>query len=290
MTVSTPGTRVAVIGLGGMGGGMAYRLVEEGFDVTVHNRTASKAAELAEAGATVADTAADAVKGVDVVLISLSDEAAVEDVLFGQVVTALEPGTLVLNTSTVSSSYARTALARLAAARVRPVEACVVGNPPMARSGGLRIFAAGDQENVDAARPILDVLGQQVLYLGAPGTASAMKLAFNLLLAAQTVAMAEAVNFGVAAGLDRDMLIEAMANSGFSSPVLSFRSEFMRTQVYEPAAFRATLMEKDLRLMATDAAELQLALPITDSLARRYAAVVAAGHGDRDAAIVIDSP
>ena len=69
----------------------------------------------------------------------------------------------------------------------------MVGNPPMARSGGLRVFAAGDEENVDAARPILDVLGQQVLYLGAPGTAAALELAFNLLLAAPTGRIADAV-------------------------------------------------------------------------------------------------
>lgn len=290
MTAPTRTLRVAVIGLGGMGGGMAHRLVEEGFAVAVHNRTASRAAPLGDAGAAVAATAAEAVAGAEVVLLSLADEAAVTDVLFDQLLPVLAPGTLVLNTSTVSSRYARTAMARLAAAGLRPVEACVVGNPQMARGGSLRVFAAGAEDDVDAARTVLDAIGQQVLYLGAPGTASAMKLAFNLLLAAQTVAFAEAVNFGVAAGLDRDQLIEAIADSGFSSPVLSFRSQFMRTRTYRPAAFRASLMEKDLRLMASDAGDLGLSLPATDCLAQRYAGVVDAGHGDSDAAIVIDAP
>jgi 3-hydroxyisobutyrate dehydrogenase-like beta-hydroxyacid dehydrogenase len=289
MSAPTRTAQLAFVGLGGMGAGMAHRLLDEGFELKVHNRTVRRAEPLAEAGATLAASAADAAAGADVVVLSLADEPAVEQVLFEQVLPVLAPGALVLNTSTVSPSYARSSAERLATAGVRPVEACVVGNPPMARSGQLRIFASGSREDVDAALFVLDVLGQQVLHIGAPGTASAMKLAFNLLLGAQTVALAEAVAFGVRAGLDRDLLISGIAESGFSSPVLAFRAEFMRSREYTPAAFRTSLMEKDLRSLLTDATGLGLSLPVTASVTERFAELIAAGDGDKDAAVVIES-
>jgi 3-hydroxyisobutyrate dehydrogenase-like beta-hydroxyacid dehydrogenase len=280
--------RLAFIGLGGMGGGMAARLAESGFTLTVHNRTAAKAEPLREVGASVARTPESAVEGAGIVLLSLSDEAAVDGVLFDRVLPRLAAGTYVIDTSTVSPSYARRAASRLADRGVRRVEACVVGNPPMARSGALRVFTAGEPSDVDAVRPVLDALGREVHHLGAPGAASALKLALNMMLGAQTAALAEAVAFGLDAGLDRDLLITAITDSGFSSPVLSFRAEFMRTRRYEPAAFRTRLMEKDLRLVLGDIAG-RTGLPVTAAVADRFAVAVANGDGDRDAAVVVES-
>lgn len=283
-----PGTRLAFIGLGGMGAGMALRLLGSGFPVVVHNRTASRTEPVAAAGAVTAGSPSAAVAGVEVVLLSLADEAAVEEVLFGQVVPALPAGTLVVDTSTVSPGYARAAARRLAERGLRRVEACVIGNPQMARAGELRVLAAGAEEDVDAVQPVLDALGQQVRYLGPPGAAATMKLAFNLLLGAQTVALAEAVGFGVSAGLDRDLLLTAIANSGFSSPVLSFRAEFMQRRTYQPPAFRTSLMHKDLRLALDEADAAGVRLPVARSAADRFADLIATGHGDDDAAAVIE--
>src|SRR3954470_1441077 len=100
---------LAFIGLGNMGGGMAMRLVERGFRVTVHNRTRVKAEPVCAAGALLAPSAAAAAAGADVVLVSLSDDDAVEQVVFGELATALRPGTVVIDTSTVSPDYAREA-------------------------------------------------------------------------------------------------------------------------------------------------------------------------------------
>lgn len=281
-------TQLAVIGLGNMGAGMARRLVDAGFAVTVHNRTRAKAEPLVAAGAVFADSPSDAAKGQSAILLSLSDEAAVDEVLFGQVAPQLEPGSVVIDTSTVSPDYARSAAVRLAGQGLKRVEACVVGNPLQARQGALRVFVAGEQQDIARVRDVLDTIGSEVVPLGAPGTAATMKLIFNLLLGAQVASLAEAVGYGVKAGLDRERLITAIADSGFSSAVMRFRAELMRTGTYEPAFFRARLMDKDLRLALADAAESGMSLPVLDTVRAAFAVVVEAGDGDKDASVVVD--
>jgi 3-hydroxyisobutyrate dehydrogenase-like beta-hydroxyacid dehydrogenase len=287
MNGNTP-MSVAVIGLGGMGSGMARALLSAGHPVTVFNRTRSKAEPLVEAGATLADTAAKAVPGADVVLLSLADEPAVEQVLFGQLLDQLRTNQRVVDTSTVSPEFARSAQRRLAAHDLHRVEACVVGNPPMAAAGALRVFAAGDPADVAAVRPVLDTIGQSVVHLGDTGRASSLKLAFNLLLGVQTAGLAEAVVLAEAQGLDRTMFLDAVDGSGWRSPVLSFRARYMRDRDYHPAGFRAALMHKDLLLAQTEAASFGFALPVTERAGARFEAAVLAGRGDEDAAVVVD--
>ncbi|MEV0381393.1 NAD(P)-dependent oxidoreductase [Nonomuraea sp. NPDC050643] len=279
---------VAVFGLGSMGSGMAMRLVESGYRVTVWNRTAERAKPLAETGARVAAGVREAAAGAEVLLLSLADENAVEEVLFGQALATVRPGTLVVDTSTVSPAYARRAAERVAGAGSRRVEACVLGNPLQARRGELRVLAAGADEDVVRAKPLLETLGHDVYELGPAGRAAAMKLAFNLLLGAQLASLAEAVSYGESAGLDRDMLLSAIAESGFSSRVMSFRAALMREGRFTPAAFRSRLMAKDLRLVLAEAAEANLDLPVTERAAGQFAALVGRGAGDRDAAAVCE--
>ncbi|MEU1231259.1 NAD(P)-dependent oxidoreductase [Streptomyces sp. NPDC005828] len=281
-------TTLAFIGLGSMGGGMAHRLLGSGYRLTVHNRTADKAAPLLAQGAVAAGSPAEAVAGVRTVLLSLSDEAAVEKVLFGEVVPALEPGSTVIDTSTVSPEYARRSATRLAEAGLRRVEACVVGNPLQAREGLLRVFVSGDDADIEAVRPVLETIGSEVVPLGAPGAAATAKLILNLLLGAQVAALAEAVTYGQRAGLDRDRLLATIAGTGFSSEVMRFRAELMRKSSYRPAFFRSALMEKDLRLAVTDAARTGVAMPVLDTVRARFATVVEAGDGDHDAAVLIE--
>ncbi len=269
-----------------MGAGMAHSLLDAGFELTVHNRTASRAAPLAEAGAHVAGSAAGAAADRDTVVLSLSDEAAVDEVLFGQVLPVLRPGATVVDTSTVSPRYARDSARRLGAAGVRRVEACVVGNPLQARQGALRVFAAGEEQDIEAVRDLLEAIGTEVVTVGAPGTAATVKLVLNLLLGAQVAALAEAVAYGVRAGLDRDQLLASVAGSGFSSAVLRFRAELMRKDSYEPAFFRSALMEKDLRLAVSDGADLGVPMPVLERVRGRFEDVVRAGDGDKDAAVL----
>ncbi|HEY8985342.1 MAG TPA: NAD(P)-dependent oxidoreductase [Streptomyces sp.] len=281
-------TELAFIGLGNMGGAMAHRLLEQGHRLTVFNRTAAKTAPLVAAGALQAKSPEQAAEGHRIVVLSLSDEQAVDDVLFTRVTPTLKPGSLVIDTSTVSPGYARRAAERLAAEGLRRVEACVVGNPLQAREGALRVYVSGDPDDFTEVRPLLDAIGSQVLHLGAPGTATSMKLVLNLLLGAQVASMAEAIAYGVASGLDRDQLITSIAESGFSSVVMKFRAALMKGSRYEPAFFRADLMAKDVRIATEAAHTAGLTLPVLDTVLDRFTAVVAAGDGAKDAAVIAE--
>lgn len=284
-----PTIPLALLGTGNMGAAMAARLLDLGFRVTVHNRTAERTAGLAAAGASVAPTAAAAAAGAAVVLVSLSDDAAVEHVVFGELEGALTPGQFLVDTSTLSPGYARSSDRRLSVAGVRRVEACVVGNPHQARHGYLRVFAGGSADDVDAVREVLAALGHQVVHVGGAGQGCVVKLVFNLLLGAQIASLAEAVGYGTAAGLDRDWLLSVIASSGFSSKVMAFRAEVMRERQYEPPGFRADLMLKDLRVALDDAVDVGVRPSVLGEVRNLYAAVVASGDGARDAAVVAET-
>ncbi|WP_410618182.1 NAD(P)-dependent oxidoreductase [Amycolatopsis sp. cmx-8-4] len=280
--------RIGVIGLGMMGGGMARALLTAGFEVTAHNRTAAKAAPLAEAGARIAASPAEAAADADVVLLSLADEAAVTQVVFDGLAPQLRPGLTIVDTSTVSPAFAQEITERLDALGVRRVEACVIGNPKMAATGELRVFVAGERAWADDVSGVLSALGRDVRYLGGPGSAGVLKLAFNLLLGVQTAGLAEAVALAESMGMERDLLLDAFDNSGWRSPVLAFRADFMRRRSYRPAAFRTTLMHKDLRLATTEAERHGAALPLTSRAAERFEELLDAGRGDDDAAAVVE--
>ncbi|MFJ2608282.1 NAD(P)-dependent oxidoreductase [Streptomyces sp. NPDC087425] len=279
--------RTAVIGLGAMGQGMAHRLVASGFPTVVFNRSPGRADDVVAAGAIGAGSAAEAAADRDVVLLSLSDEDAVEDVLGRQgVLAAMREGATLLDTSAVSGDFARDLHGRCAARGVRRVETAVLGNPLQARGGELRVFTAGDPADVDRVTGVLAALGTTRVHWGGPGAAAAAKLAFNLVLAAQVAGLAEAVSVGADAGLDRELLLAAIAQSGFSSPVLRFRAELMRERRYQPAFFRTRLMEKDLRLaLGAGRPDTYRVLEATRSL---FAAATLAGFADQDAASVIE--
>ncbi|WP_326957054.1 NAD(P)-dependent oxidoreductase [Amycolatopsis sp. NBC_01286] len=280
--------RIGVIGLGMMGGGMARALLAAGFEVTAYNRTAAKAAPLAAAGARIAASPAEAAADVDVVLLSLADEAAVTQVVFDGLATQLRPGLTIVDTSTVSPAFAEEITERLDALGVRRVEACVIGNPKMAATGELRVFVAGERAWADDVSGVLSALGRDVRYLGGPGSAGVLKLAFNLLLGVQTAGLAEAVALAESMGMERDLLLDAFDNSGWRSPVLAFRADFMRRRSYRPAAFRTTLMHKDLRLATAEAERHGAALPLTSKAAERFEELLDAGRGDDDAAAVVE--
>ncbi len=280
---------VACLGQGGMGGGLARRLCDLGWAPTVWNRTPRRTEAFAGVASRIATNPADAVTGMDAVLVSLADEAAVEAVVFGRdgVTGALKPGAVLIDTSTVTPAFSRGVTARLAEIGIGRVEANVIANPAQARSGDARVFAAGDPDTVDRVRDVLVALGRQLVELGPTGRASTMKLVLNSLLGAQLVSLAEAVSYGERAGLDRDLLLRTIADSAFSSLVMSYRCGVMREERYDRPTFRAELMEKDLRFAVDDARGYDLGLPVIAAADQRYRALVESGHGALDAAAIL---
>jgi 3-hydroxyisobutyrate dehydrogenase len=281
--------RIAFIGLGNMGGGMAARLAEDGYDLAVYNRTKEKAAEVAELGATVVDTPAQAAAGAEVVMISLANQDVVNGVLYGDdgVFGALPAGGYILDMSTVPPDFSRETAEKAGAAGYHALDSCVLGAPFHARSGDLRVMVGGEQSDYDALQDVFATIGKQVVLMGGHGMGATMKLVHNMLMGVQMPALAEAVVFGERAGLKREQILEMIAGTGYSSPVMTFRCPMIAERRFEPPLFRLSLMRKDMMLVLEQCHALGVPMPVSESA---YAALTAAqqqGLGELDVAAII---
>lgn len=284
-----PGGRLGVLGLGTMGAGMAHRLLDLGRDLVVYNRTRARAEPLRERGAAVARTPAELGARADTVVVSLADQAAVDEVLFGPegLVAELPAGGLVVDTSTVDPAFAEALAARIAASGRYALDARVLGNGGHARAGELRLLVGGPAEVVERVRPLLDSMAKEVVHLGDSGRGATAKLVLNMLMGIEMQALAEAVVFAVRAGLPREVALRMISRSGFSSPVMSFKAGVMERAAYDRADFRLDLMLKDMTLVADQAERLGLRLDAAAASRAALAAASAGGLGRLDCAAVL---
>lgn len=281
--------KIAFIGLGAMGGGMAARLLESGAHVTVYNRTRAKGEELAEKGAVLADTPAEAATGAEVVFLSLATSEVVETLLFGEngVVESLPKGAVVADMSTVAPAFAVGLRDRLAKTGHRALDACVLGNAQHARDGELRFMIGGAEEDVATVTPVLSSLAKEIVHLGESGKGATAKLALNLLMGVEMQALAEAVVFGEKAGLDRGTLIRLISASGYSAPVMKFKAGVMARRAFENPDFRLKLMRKDLGLVLAETQRLGVPMPVTAASHDWLTNARNQGLGEHDCAAVI---
>jgi 3-hydroxyisobutyrate dehydrogenase len=281
--------KIAFIGLGAMGGGMASRLLDSGAHVTVYNRTRAKGEELATRGAVLADTPAEAAAGAEVVFLSLATSEVVETLLFGPggVVETLPKGALVADMSTVAPDFAVALHSRLASTGHRGLDACVLGNAQHAKDGELRFMIGGTAEDVAAIRPVIAHLSKEIVHLGESGKGATAKLALNLLMGVEMQALAEAVVFGEKAGLDRSTLIRLIAASGYSAPVMKFKAGVMARRAFENPDFRLKLMRKDLGLVLAETQRLGVPMPATAASHDWLTNAKNQGLGEHDCASII---
>jgi len=283
--------RLGFIGMGGMGSRMAGRLLAAGYDLTIYNRARERTELLEQRGARVAGTPAELALGVDIVLSSVADNAAVENVMSGSdgALAAARPGTIFIEMSTVSPAVSR----RLDEAGRRKglsvLDAPVSGTTSVAEQGQLIIFVGGDQAVYDRCKPILDVLGKTSFYMGSAGSGATMKLCANTMLGLGMEALAEAVTLGLKAGLRRERLLEALGGTAVVSPSQRSKLENVLKGEYPPA-FPLRLMHKDFKLILATAEDLSAAMPTTAAAERVYAFEVArqsaAGHDEDFSSVV----
>ncbi|MEA2315272.1 MAG: 3-hydroxyisobutyrate dehydrogenase [Solirubrobacteraceae bacterium] len=281
--------RIAFIGLGNMGGGMAERLAESGHPIAVYNRTREKTSEAERLGARVAESPADATRDADVVMLSLANQDAVRDMLHGEngVFGSLPKGGYVVDMSTVPPEFCVETAAEAAEAGYKALEACVYGAPFHARSGELRVMVGGEQADFEAISPILSTIGKQVTLMGSNGMGATMKIVLNMLMGIQMPALAEAVVFGERAGLERQQILEAINGTGYSSPVMDLRCPMMAERRFMPPMFRLGLMRKDMMLVLERCQQLGVPMPVAESAYAMLTAASAQGLGDLDVAAIL---
>ncbi|MEV5325526.1 2-hydroxy-3-oxopropionate reductase [Nonomuraea fastidiosa] len=276
-------TAIAFIGLGIMGSPMAVHLVNAGHDVTGYNRTPAKARPLAEAGGRVAESVAQAVTGAEVVAIMVPDSPDVQNVLRGDdgVFAHAAPGTLIIDFSTIRPDVTRELAEEAGRRGLRYLDAPVSGGEAGARNATLSIMVGGDAEAFEAAKPIFDVVGKTVVHVGPSGAGQTVKAANQLMVAAHIEALAEAVVFLRAYGVDLEAALEVLGGGLAGSAVLAQKRKNMVERTFEPG-FRIELHHKDLGIVTSAAREAGVVLPLGALVAQLVAAADANGDGGLD--------
>lgn len=281
--------RVAFIGLGGMGIEMAARLIDAGHQVTVWNRTPSRAEPLVASGARLVGSPADAARDAECIVTMLADDAAVEAVTLGTdgILAAMTPGALHISMSTISPDCAGRLTAAHRGQGSEYLSAPVFGRPDAAARGALFVVAAGSASSLDRALPIFAAVGQRHFVVGdEPRQANVMKLAGNFMIMAATEAMGEAMAVAGSAGVDADAVLEVLTGTLFDTPVYRNYGAMVVKRQFRPAGFTATLGIKDMDLFDESARAGGVPAPLLSIVRDRLKTVVARHGADADWAAV----
>jgi len=276
-------TNIAFIGLGIMGSPMAVHLAQAGHQVVGYNRTPEKTVPLVEAGGRAAESIGDAVRGAEVVCVMVPDSPDVLDVLTGEdgVFDNANPGTLVIDFSSIRPDVTIQLAEQADGKGIRLVDAPVSGGEAGAVNAALSIMVGGQEDDFEAAKPYLDVVGKTVVHVGPSGAGQTVKAANQLIVAANIQALAEAVVFLEAYGVDTNAALEVLGGGLAGSKVLDQKKQNMLGHTFEPG-FRIALHHKDLGIVTTAAREAGVVIALGSLVAQLMASALANGDGGLD--------
>ena len=283
MTTTRP--NVAFAGLGRMGRPIARQLIDAGFAVTVFNRTSSVTdAFTAETGATSVDTSRSLGESCSVVVTMLSDGPALLDLLGGDdgLVAGLSAGDIVIDMGTSGVEHTNAARRRLAGVGAHLVEAPVSGSVAAAQSRTLLIMAAGEEQPLASAMPVLRGIADRVIEVGGPGAGAAMKLAVNAVLFAINQSIAESLVLAERAGIERSVAYEVFASSAAAAPIVHYRRPVFEHPESAAVTFPIDLAIKDLGLVLALGSDVRARLPQAEANLAAMQAAAAAGLGAAD--------
>src|SRR5712664_1408879 len=276
---------VGLIGLGRMGAGIAKSLLRAGHRVTVFNRTRERAEVLRKDGAAVAGSVAEACRG-DAVLTMLADDAAVEEVVFGEsgVLKSLARGRVHISLSTISVALSDRLAAEHARAGQEFIAAPVFGRPEAAE---VAIVAAGPKAEIERCKPLWDAMGQKLFVVGEQQSkANVVKLTGNFLIATVLESLGEAMAFARKSGVDAAALLDFLTSTLFTAPVYKTYGGLIVEGKHDQVGFALPLGLKDVRLVLQAADARAVPMPIASVLRDRFLTALARGHEHSDWSII----
>lgn len=280
--------RIAFIGLGNMGGGMAANLAAKGHDVRAFDLSTDALDRAVAAGCQAAASAAEAVAGADAVVTMLPAGRHVEQVYEGDVFAHAAPGALLLDCSTIDVDTARRVAAAAAARGLAAVDAPVSGGIAAAAGGTLTFMVGGADDAFARAEPILSAMGKAVIHAGGNGAGQAAKICNNMLLGASMVATCETFNLANKLGLDAQTFFDIASRASGQCwsmtsycPVPGVGPETPADHDYQ-GGFATALMLKDLRLAMEAAGSVSADVPMGEKAAELYQKFADDGEGGRD--------
>jgi 3-hydroxyisobutyrate dehydrogenase len=274
---------IGFIGLGLMGRPMAANLLKAGFSVTVWNRTAARTGPLVAQGAKTAATPQEAASAADVLITIVSDPPALEQVLFGAqgALAGLRPGSVLIDSSTVSPALERRVAAACAERGCEFLEAPVTGGTWGAEKGELVFMVGGPAATLSRVEPVLSAMGKRWFHIGPHGAGQTIKLAMNMLFALEVDALSEALHLAMAGGVKGEMFVEVMQSSMGRSPLLDVKAPMLLKGEYPPS-FPLRLLHKDLTLALDLARQLGVPLPAGTAAHQAYDSVLRDAKEDVD--------
>ena len=291
--------RVAVLGLGLMGSGMAGRVLTAGFPLAVYNRNLEKTAPFAKAGAFVARTPREAAARADVIISMLADDVASRAVWLGHAddkagkkndgaLAGAAPGTWLIESGTVSVGWIQELAAAAKKHECELLDAPVTGSKPQAASGELLFLVGGSSEALAAVRPVLSVMSRDIIHLGPIGSGAVLKLINNFLCGVQAASLAEAMSLLSASGLDREKSVAVLTGGAPGSPLVKLLTARAASGDFSPN-FVLRLMAKDLTYAREEAERRGLTMQTAAAASAVFQQAIATGYGDKDFSAVIEA-
>ncbi|AZR94178.1 3-hydroxyisobutyrate dehydrogenase [Bordetella trematum] len=286
---------IAFIGLGNMGAPMALNLVKAGHALTVFDLSPNAVRQLTDAGARAAGSAADAVKGADIVITMLPASKHVEGVYLEQdLLGQIGAGTLVIDCSTIAPDSARKVAQAAQARGLEMIDAPVSGGTGGAAAGTLTFIVGGPQAALERARPVLEKMGKNIFHAGDAGAGQVAKICNNMLLGILMAGTAEALALGVANGLDPKVLSDIVAKSSGRNWATELYNPWPGVMEHAPASkgyaggFGVDLMLKDLGLAAESALSSRSAIPLGELARNLYSLHSNGGSGGLDFSSIVN--
>ena len=282
--------RVAILGLGTMGSGMAGRLLAAGFPLTVYNRNRERAKPFTDAGAFLAGSPGEGAARSEIVISMVADDTASREVWLGEngALVGASPGTVLIESSTLTVRWIKELAAAASQCGCELLDAPVTGSKTHAASGEVLFLVGGSGKALEIARPVLSVLGRDVIHFGASGNGALMKLINNFMSGVHAAALAEAMAFIKSSGIDRDKALDVLSNGAPGSPLVKLLAARATTGDFAPN-FVLRLMAKDLGYAIKEASEYDVRLQTAAAALAVFNEAVTAGYGDKDFSAVIEA-
>lgn len=283
-------SKIAFLGLGLMGEPMAHNLVKAGHEVTVYNRTAAKSEAVVAAGATAAPTPRDTVAGADIIISMVANDGASQAIWLGDdgILAGATAGVFALECSTLSPEWSRTLAAQCETAGLRFVDSPVLGSTEAATQGILKILVGGNEETVEALRPVLLAMGNTIIPCGATGMATKIKLVYNAMIAIQLAALGEAVGLAEKAGISPDLVGQVLGVGSIASPLIQRSIGSVTERNYDNPAFLLQHMRKDVNYALKLGEEVGADMPIATVTHDLYHQVGLLGYDDANMTAVAE--
>lgn len=277
--------KVGLIGLGIMGKPMAMNLMRAGYELHIYARRPKVLAEFEKKGAIPHESPKDLASAVDIIITNVTSSADVEDIVLGKqgIIHSARNGLIVIDMSTISATVTRRIAEALEEKHLNMLDAPVSGGEQGAIDGSLSIMVGGKAKMLDRVRPILNVLGKEIIHIGDHGAGQIAKACNQIVIAETIIAVSEALHLAKASGVDPEKVRSALLGGFAKSRVLEVHGERMLNENYKPG-FKAGLHRKDMHLALEQAHLSNIILPAAKHAMHCLDRLVLKGHSDLDSA------